>query len=319
MPMVEIHKQNKKILMLALISAVASVLFSFVGSPFMRVLFISTKSRVFWTTATLLIGVMFIAGLTNYKIAEAAVYVGAVWMTLGVYSELEKRGTRWRGLAVLGGGGANGVSLVISLGFGLLFALAGYFLILKNLTPADSLSEMMEPLRLAMNKAFPDNSLESGVLVKYLPGIFIASLFGSLAFSFAFETKVTKMFGIKRERVASGLRWLEFRLSDATVWLTLISLLFVGLESSNELVKTVSINFLIIAVVALFFQGFAVIEFALRFFRLGLFTRTIIYLLIILQLAPVVIVIGLVDYWADFRKLIRKKIKTSSNSNLKLN
>lgn len=295
--------QNKSIWLLAVASAIASVLFSFMGAPFMRALFVSTKSRVFWTTATLLVGLMLVVGMagfqSNYKISETAVYVGAIWMTLGIYSELEQRGTNWRGAGLA------------SLFAGVLFAITGYFLVLKNLATAEVLSETLEPLRVAMNKAFPDNQLEPGTLVKYLPGVFTASLFGSLAMGFVFEAKVTKMFKIQRARVASGLRWLEFRLPDMVIWLTLSSLLVVGLNLNNEIFKTLSINFLIIAIIAFLFQGLAVVEFMTRFYRFGPFARTATYVLIILQLAPFVVLVGLVDYWADFRKLVRKKLKTT--------
>lgn len=291
-------KENKSILVLALVSAAASVLFSFVGAPFMRALFVSAKSKIFWTTAILLVAGMFVVGSTNYKILETAVYVGAIWMTLGAYSELEARGINWRSASV------------ISLISGLLFTLAGYFLILKNLTTTDFLNETLEPVRLEMNKIFPKNNLEPGALVKYMPGVILATLFGSLALSFAFEAKIAKMFNIQRERVASGLRWLEFRLPDSIVWLTLTALLFLGLGFDNVFVKTVSINFLIVVAVAFFFQGFAVVEFMIRFYRLGLFTRSVTYLLIILQITLTVF-IGFVDYWADFRRRVRRKIKTT--------
>lgn len=291
--------KNKTVLALALVSALASVLFSFMGAPFLRALFVSSRSRVFWSTAVLLVGAMFVAGVTNYKISETAVYVGAIWMTLGTYSELEKRGVNWRRASLA------------SLTTGLLFALAGYFLILKHIGAADALAQMIEPLRVAMNQAFPDKAFEAQDLVIYLPGIFAASLFGSLALSFALESKVTRMFRIQRERVASGLRWLEFRLPDIAVWVTLFSALFSEFSFGQKLLETVSVNLLILAAVAFFFQGITVVEFMVRFYRFGLFTRTLTYLLIILQLAPFVVFVGFVDYWADFRKLVRKKIKTT--------
>lgn len=293
------NKQNKNVLALALVSAIASILFSFMGAPFLRALFVSTKSRVFWATAALLTGAMLVAGVSNYRISETAVYVGATWMTLGAYSELERRGVNWRKASLF--------SLIV----GLLFALAGYFLILKHLATKDVLSELVEPLRLAVNQAFPESPFEYGSLVKYLPGVFVASLFGSLALSFAFEAKVTKMFKIKRERVASGLRWLEFRLPDMMMWLSLSALLVLGLNLQNEIIKTASINILIIATAAFLFQGLTVIEFLVRFYRFGLFTRAMTYILIFLQLTPLVVFVGFVDYWFDFRRLVRKKIKTT--------
>lgn len=299
MVFVKRNKQNKNVLALALISALVSVLFSFVGAPFMRALFVSTKSRVFWTTAIVLVVGLLLSGLVHNKISETAVYVGAIWMTLGSYSELEKRGVNWRNASIL------------SLIAGMIFALAGYFMILKQLTTTDTLTEMVEPLREVMNKAFPEKAMEASSLVKYLPGIFIASLFGALATSFAFESNVTRMFKLQRERVASGLRWLEFRLPDIVIWLTLIALLVLGLDLKYEFAKTLSINFLIVAAAALLFQGISVIEFMIRYYRLGLFTRTLTYVLIVLQLTPFVVLVGAVDYWADFRKRVRRKTKTA--------
>ncbi len=307
-------QKNKNVVVLAIFSAIASVLFSFFGAPFMRALFISTKSSVFWATAVLIVGIMLVAGTTNYKISETAVYVGAIWMTLGAYSELESRGVRWVGASL------------ISLSSGLLFALAGYFLILKNLTTTDLLAEMVEPLRIAVNKASPDNQQEPGFFIKVLPGIFVASLLAALALSFAFEAKIIKVFKIQHERVASGLRWLEFRLPDATIWIALcaalytefssvriavLNSLFSGFSSGQVFLQYLSINLLIVLTVAFFFQGIAIIESLLRHYRLGLFTRIITYVLIILQLAPFVVFVGFVDYWADFRTLVRKKIKTT--------
>lgn len=294
-------EKNKSVLVLALISAAASVLFSFFGAPFMRALFVSSRSRNFWTTAAVLMAVMLVAGLKNHKIMETAVYVGSIWMTLGTYSELEKRGISW----------LSSGSVSICAGF--LFALAGYFLVLKNLTTSDLLAEIVEPLSVALNKAIPENSPAPGTLVKFLPGIFIASLFGSLAVGFAFEDRVTKLFRIQRERVASGLRWLEFRLPSVCIWTALVAILYAELNSGPALFQTLSLNILIVLTVAFFFQGIAIIAALLRVYKVSPLFRTITYLLIFLQLAPVIVFVGFADYWADFRRLVLKKTKTTLN------
>ncbi len=288
-------QKDKNILVLAIISAFASVLFSFFGAPFMRALFVSTKSRIFWATATLLILTMLVAGTRNHKILETAVYVGSIWMTLGAYSELEKRGVGWLS------------SGLISMTIGFLFALAGYFLILKNLTNNDLLAEIVEPLSLALNRAIPQDSPTSATLVKFLPGIFIASLFGSLAISFAFEDSVTKMFRIQRDRVASGLRWLEFRLPSFAIWSALVAILHSELNFGPAYLQILSINVLIVLSVAFFFQGITVVATLLRIYRVSPILRSITYLLIFLQLAPFIVFMGFADYWADFRTLVLKK------------
>lgn len=292
-------QKNRNVFVLAIVSAVASVLFSFMGAPFMRALFISTKSRVFWITASLLIGTLLALGITNYKIAETAVYAGAVWMTLGAYSELEKRGISWV------------KSSLISLSAGLLLAIFGYLLILKNLTTIDLLGEMVEPLRVAISKVTLEPQKQE-FFVKVLPGIFAAGLVASLAFSFAFEAKITKMFKIKHERVASGLRWLEFSLPSPAIWTALFAMLICEFISEQSLLFSISLNLLIVLTAAFFFQGVAVAESILRVYRFGVFARMVTYILIVLQLAPFVVFVGFVDFWADFRRLIRKN-KNSIN------
>lgn len=293
--------KEKSLFALALFSAATSVLFSFFGAPFLRTFSVSSRSRVFWLTASLLICILLVLGLQDYKISETAVYVGAIWMTLGSYSELEKRGVNWKSASL------------VSLSAGFLFALAGYFLVLKNLITTESIAEMVKPLQETINSSFPDAKIEAQSLLAYVPGAFAASLVGALALGFVFETKVSKMFRIKRERIASGLRWLEFRLPDTIVWVTLFAALFsldyAFLTFDGTLVKVIARNWLIFAAVVFFLQGITVTEFMVRFFRLGTFTRTAIYLLIVLQMAPFIVFVGFVDYWADFRRLVRRKTK----------
>jgi hypothetical protein len=34
-----------------------------------------------------------------------------------------------------------------------------------------------------------------------------------------------------------------------------------------------------------------------------------VYLLVVLQMAPFIVFVGFVDYWVDFRRLVRRKTK----------
>lgn len=291
------QKNNKKVWMLGLASVVTSILFSFLGAPFLRAFSVSARSRVFWTVGIVFVTALFLMGTEENKLSQAAVYLGATWMTLGSYSELEKRGVGWRR--------TGSVALLA----GIFFAWIGYFFISRAQSEPTILVQLVEPLQQAINKAFPQNPIETSVLVGYVPGIFVASLFGTLALGFLLESRVVKMFQIQREKVASGLRWLEFRLPDIFIWVSLFALLFSVVDVDQKLLKVVSINLIIFSAVAFFFQGLAVVEFTMRFLRFGPIMRLITYVLIVLQLAPFIVFIGLVDYWADFRKLLRKKAK----------
>lgn len=289
--------QNKNIFWLALTSAVSAVLFSFLSAPLLRAFSVAAGARVFWLTGTVLVAGLFVAGLNNTQISGTAVFVGAIWMTLGTYNEFEKRGINWK------------QSSLLSLGTGLLFAVASYYLVLKNLSGEDILHQTVEPLKQALTKVLPESSTE--ILIKIVPGILVASLFASLALGWAFESRAARAFSLKTERVVSRIRWLDFRLPDIAIWITLTALLVVALSTSS-LAGIISMNVLVAVSVAYLFQGCTVVEFSLRYMRAGPIMRAITYILIILQLAPVMVFLGFVDYWADFRRLMRKKTKTKN-------
>lgn len=289
------HKNlNKNIFLLALSSVAASILFSFFSAPLLRAFSVSVKARYFWLTGSgLVLGLLF-ASLWNSKFTETAIFVGAIWMTLGAYNEFEKRGINWK------------QSSLFSLASGLLFAVGGYFLFLKNASRDDFLNQIVEPLKLALVKVWPQSQIFD--LAHIVPGILIASLFTALALGWALEGKAMRAFSLRAERVVSRLRWLDFRMPDISIWISLFSLLAV-LIVENKSIVMLSVNILIALSVAFMFQGFAVVEFSLRLKRSGAVLRTIIYMLIILQLAPFIVLLGFVDYWVDIRRLLRKKKK----------
>ncbi len=280
--------------MLTLTSVVMSVLFSFLGAPFLRALSVTAKPKFFWTSGIVLTAALLAGGLTL-----ASIYISAIWMTLGLYSEFEKRGVNWRTAALF------------SLTAAILFSSAYYSLTIKYLDQQNILSELLTPLQQTVNKAFPDNPIEIVTLKSYVPGLFFAMLLSSLALGFMLEAKVNRLFSLRQVRIASALRWLEFRLPDLFIWTSLFAALFSLVPVGIPVLQKMSLNIVIVSVVAYFFQGLAVTEFLTRTFRFGPFSKMILYILIVLQLAPAIVLIGIIDYWADFRKRLRKKLKAN--------
>lgn len=298
---VSVNTKNKKVLTLAIASAVASVLFSFMGAPFLRAFNASAKARLFWS-----VGGLLVTGLFLFQLTLGAIYVGAVWMTLGAYTELEKRGVSWKKTSI------------IALTAGLLFAGISFLFATKGMTSATLIDQAVQPLVTTLQKLNPDKKFESIELLIYMPGIFAAALICALAAGLVFEGQVFQMFRLKKEKLASGLKWLEFRLPDLFIWVSLFGFLFTIADftaiapSSVKLlgeIKTISINISVFSVAAFFLQGMSVFEFTSRFYRLGFTTKLLSYFLILIWLAPAVCLIGLIDYWADFRKMLRKKLK----------
>ncbi len=293
------QQNSRKIMILAIASVIASIFFSFLGAPFLRAFAVAARSRVFWTVGAVFVFTLFVFGKNDNQISQAAVYVGAIWMTLGSYNELEKRGINWK----LAGS--------FSLLAGILFAAAGYFYLSLNQANSEILNQLVTPLHLAINKAFPESPIEMKMLVGFLPGLFIASLFGALAFGFLLESRVSRLFGVHKFKVASGLKWLEFRLPDIFIWASLFALFFSIINLNNKVLQTISINILIVSAVAFLVQGLTVMEFVMRSLRFGPISKSVTYVFIFFQLAPFVVFIGLVDYWADFRKFVRRKAKSN--------
>lgn len=291
--------QNKKIWTLAFATAVVSVLFSFMGAPFLRALSAKAKPILFWGVGATMVAILFLVQLTL-----GAVYVGAVWTTLGFYSELEKRGVSWKKTSL------------IALLSGALFGILSYMFAVKGLLKLDLAEQLTAPILQTLKQINPDEQISMEQLIQYMPGALIATLLCSLAVGFIFESKIFQLFQFQREKTISGLKWLEFRLPDQFIWLSMFGFLFSLLKIDTlvssliaEKIKIVAINISIFSVVAFFLQGIAVFEYVTRFYRVGTFNKNLTYVLIFVWLAPAIGFMGLIDFWADFRKMVRKSLK----------
>lgn len=284
---------NKKYFLLAAVSAAMSILFSVMSAPFIRVL-AATKSKIFWV-----VGVVFVTSLFFLKMNLIAIYVGAVWMTLGLYSELEKKGITWK---------RSGALSVLT---GVLFGVVSFLSITKWSADHELFKEVADPLMMTLKQLLPDEKFEIKTVTMFMPGLLASALISSLAVSFVFEAQIFQAFQIKRERLASGIKWLEFRLPDSFIWVSLFSFLFSVVETPIPILQVIAINFAVVSVVSFFFQGISVFEFATRIFKVGRITKLMLYLLIITWALPVITVLGFADYWIDFRRHMRKKAKAS--------
>lgn len=284
---------NKKYFLLAAVSAVMSLIFSVMSAPFIRVL-AATKSKIFW-----LVGVVFVSSLFFAKMNLVAIYVGAIWMTLGLYSELEKKGITWK---------KSGALSVLA---GVLFGAISFLSITKWSVDHELVKQVIDPLMVSLKQFLPEENLETKAVMMFMPGLLASALISALAVSLVFEAQIFKAFQIKRERLASGLKWLEFRLPDMFIWVSLFSFLFSVVETPYKILQVIAINLAIISTISFFFQGISVFEFATRIFRFGKVTKVLLYILLITWALPFVAVLGFADYWIDFRRHMRKKIKVA--------
>jgi hypothetical protein len=114
--------------------------------------------------------------------------------------------------------------------------------------------------------------------------------------------------------VASQLKLLEFRVPDFVIWIAMTAFLLTMENFNVKALEILGLNIVNVCTVLYFFQGLAIIEVSLRSFRAGALLRAVTYLLLVGQLFPAVSAIGLIDYWVDFRKRL-KKMRLASGKN----
>lgn len=295
------QSNTKKLFALTVMTAVAAIFFSFMGAPFLRVLSSSSKRFVFWG-----LGLAIVVGLFLGQAPLAALSIGSIWMTLGIYTECERKGVEWK------------KNILFSILAGFAFVMLGGGLLFKDLSnplAQTALQEITGPLLEALQKLFPDNTFAMEMFYPYLPSIVLTSLMIGLATGLAFEAQIFRVFKLRRERIASGLRWLDFRLPDLFIWMSMFGFLFTAVDIGSVLVRNIAINLTVISVVAFFIQGIVVYEFTSRLLRFGLFSKTLMYVMIFLWLAPAFAVIGLADYWLDIRTKLTLKTTALDNKN----
>lgn len=98
----------------------------------------------------------------------------------------------------------------------------------------------------------------------------------------------------------------EIRMPDAFVWIFIVSLLGAFGDFKVRAVEAVSVNAMNVCLVLFFFQGVAVAMKLFAKIRMGWFWQMLFMFLIVVHLFLFVSLVGLLDYWLDFRTRLAK-------------
>lgn len=99
----------------------------------------------------------------------------------------------------------------------------------------------------------------------------------------------------------------DFRVPDLLIWVLLPSVFFSFWQGSGTTVSVIATNLLNVLAVVYFLQGFAVLGKYFDTFKVGYFWRVIWIVLFTFQLFLLLALVGVIDFWADFRKHIVKR------------
>ena len=265
------------------------------GAPLLRVLRKAYGPLAYWSLGLLVTGA---AWLQNTQ--PLALFLGSVWMTLGAHMELEQKGIGWW------------ISGIISLTAGFLASGLGALVALKRSgvnTYADAL-KLVEPFFQRVSEMNPAVKVEPELLAQQIPSAVIIILLLALGLGLVFERRVFSWLKLPREIIASQLKLLEYRVPDYFIWIAMTAFLLTMVSFGGKAIAILAINIVNVAIVLYFFQGLAVLEVFLNSIGAGWFTRVLTYIILVGQLLLVLSIIGLIDYWVDFRGRIRKTMRT---------
>ena len=270
------------------------------GAPLMRVLRKSYGAWAYWA-----FGIAVTSALWLMKAEPLALFVGSVWMTLGVYGELEQRGLGWW------------ISGILSVLIGTLATCWGLATALK-MNGVNSLAETQLALDDFIHKVEsvnPNVKIEPEFLLQQIPSAIVIVLIVALGLGLIFEKKVFSWLNIPREKVASQLKLLEYRVPDFMIWIAMSAFLLTMVSFGGKAIAILALNVVNVAVVLYFFQGVAVLEVFLNSIKAGALTRILTYVILVGQLFLLLSLIGLIDYWVDFRRRLKNLKERSAAKN----
>lgn len=285
-----------KFFLLLFSSVFATVVFNFLGAPFLRVLRNQFGSAKYWFSG---VGLAALIVVANESLAIYAFLLFSLWITVGLYQELEERGRGnfWTAiLSALAGGGLNILG-------------PKYWAQAFDQDLTETIRQSLQGVlnQMAVNRPdIQDMGVNVDGIVNQLPSVVIILHIVALAFALMLDRKVGILLGLRVEKIASQIKLLEFRTPDTVIWITMFSFLLSFLNLENAQVNTIALNVFNVMMGIYFFQGLAVLEVSFLVFRVGNLFKFLIYLLVVGQLFFLLSIVGVMDYWLDLRRRLKR-------------
>lgn len=289
----------QKFITISSLSILLSMLTVIFGAPLLRVLRKTYGPLAFWLLGVVVTGV---AWLLNAQ--PLALFIGSIWMTLGAYIELEHKGFGWW------------ISGLLSIAIGSIASGLGLFGAFKKngINTYAEIQKLAEQFSQQVQTMNPAVKLDPSVLVQQIPSAVVIVLILALGVGLIFERRVFSWLNLPREKTASQLKLLEYRVPDYVIWIAMTAFLLTMVSFGGKATAILAVNILNVCIVLYFFQGLAVLEVFLNSMRAGVFTRVLTYIILVGQMLLVLSVVGLIDYWVDFRSRIRKMNTPAENT-----
>lgn len=168
-----------------------------------------------------------------------------------------------------------------------------------------AMETLLEPIG-KINPNFQPNVPE---LMLQVPSVILIMWMGAIYVAVLLEGRLSARDPEKGESYQPTMRsqLATLKMPDPVVWLFILSLLgsFGGFEIRG--LQSVSANVLNVTFVMFFFQGIAVVAKFFERMKMGSFWQFVFMVLIVVHLFLFVSLVGLMDYWVDFRGRLDKR------------
>lgn len=283
-------KTNKKVkLVLLLVWSVLLTAFTvFLGSAPMKVYRSLTGKSLFWLSV---LGLVLV--LCGLKFWVLAVTIASMMTLVGTYTDLEEHN---HGVGYSGACALMMTTLLQAAGFAVWVSMTGagwYNTLLSWVEKAVAPYTEVTGIKLDI----------ASLLAQAPSGLITVSAL-SLFVMLVLENRVRFLVGLP-PKDQKGI--VDFRVPDVCVWVFAASMLGAFLKYDIKWLQLSSMNVFNVVLVLYFLQGMAVVFKFFETFRVGAFWRVFMSVFLVLQLFLFVSVLGLADYWLDFRVKLAKK------------
>lgn len=259
-----------------------------------RALRLASPFWVFWPVVSLITAAFWYASPVIPGAQIAALGFLAVALVIGLFTEIEGWGVS-RGYAA----GVSLVALVAGVGVGF-----GAWCRTQKISPATWLSKWVETAMMKVKELNPSMTFDTETIVSQLPSGLV--ILGLIAIAIAIVSEGTWL-RLAGNQTVQSKSWTEFRVWNIVIYGLMAVLLASFTRHDMKMVTVFGLNALNVLAVLYFFQGMAVVYKAFDHFGVGVFWRILLGFVLTFQLALIVAVIGVADYWLEFRNRLTRR------------
>lgn len=259
-----------------------------------RALRLASPFWVFWPVVSLITAAFWYASPVIPGAQLAALGFLAVALVIGLFTEIEGWGVS-RGYAA----GVSLVALVAGVGVGF-----GAWCRTQKISPATWLSKWVETAMMKVKELNPSMTFDTETIVSQLPSGLV--ILGLIAIAIAIVSEGTWL-RLAGNQTVQSKSWTEFRVWNIVIYGLMAVLLASFTRHDMKMVTVFGLNALNVLAVLYFFQGMAVVYKAFDHFGVGVFWRILLGFVLTFQLALIVAVIGVADYWLEFRNRLTRR------------